>query len=56
MFKTTAFFRIGGFEVGGIGREDYDLWFKALRMGCTFSKIPDQLYVHSLDTSVARIG
>jgi len=37
-----------------LGREDWDLWKRAIAAGFKFSKVPERLYVYSLGTSVPR--
>lgn len=51
--KTSTLMMLGGFQLG-IGREDYDLWLKAMDRGYKFAKIPEKLYAYTQGTSVPR--
>ena len=37
-----------------LGKEDYDLWKRAVANGFTFYKVPERLYIYSMGTSVTR--
>ena len=55
MAKTETVRSIGGFERQP-GREDWDMWLKAIRRGCVLRKIPRRLYIYTRDTSLPRRG
>lgn len=56
MIRTSALRHIGGYNTDKsfLGREDWELWCRALQAGFTFSKVPERLYLYSLGTSVPR--
>jgi glycosyltransferase involved in cell wall biosynthesis len=37
-----------------LGREDHDLWLRALAAGYKFGKVPERLYLYGMGTSVPR--
>lgn len=56
MIRTRAIDSLGGYSANKslLGREDYDLWQRAAANGFKFVKIPERLYIYSLNTSVPR--
>jgi trans-2-enoyl-CoA reductase len=54
--RANAIKDLGGYrEVPEVlGKEDWDLWQRALMKGYIFAKVPERLYVYSMGTSVER--
>jgi glycosyltransferase involved in cell wall biosynthesis len=56
MIRNIALASLNGYNQDRmlLGREDWDLWKRAVAAGFKFSKVPERLYVYSLGTSVPR--
>jgi len=56
MIRRIALESMGGYRTDKalLGREDYDLWQRAIGSGFIFWKIPERVYIYSLGTSVPR--
>lgn len=56
MIRRTALESLGGYNTGSsvLGREDWDLWQRAVANNFQFAKVPERLYIYSLGTSVPR--
>lgn len=56
MIRKIALDSVGGYNIDKalLGREDWDLWLRALGGGFRFGKVPERLYLYSLGTSVPR--
>jgi len=56
MIRKSAIDTLNGYSESRslLGREDWDLWQRAVRAGFRFYKVPERLYVYSLGTSVPR--
>jgi glycosyltransferase involved in cell wall biosynthesis len=56
MIRRVALESLGGYSADRslLGREDWELWARAVNSGFTFGKVPERLYIYSLGTSVPR--
>lgn len=56
MIRKIAIDSLGGYRTDRsfLGREDWDLWQRALANGFTFHKVSERVYIYSLGTSVTR--
>lgn len=56
MFRKDTIGSLGGYNTDKLllGREDWELWSRAINAGFTFAKVPERLYIYSLGTSVPR--
>lgn len=56
LIEKSSLEKLGGYRTDRalLGREDWDLWQRAIANGFKFAKIPERLYIYSLGTSVAR--
>jgi glycosyltransferase involved in cell wall biosynthesis len=56
MIRRIALESLGFYSTSSnvLGREDWDLWARAVNAGFTFAKVPERLYIYSLGTSVPR--
>lgn len=56
MIRSVAIQSLNGYNTSRdfLGREDWELWRRAVDAGFTFMKVPERLYVYSLGTSVGR--
>lgn len=56
MIRHIALKSIGGYNEGRsmLGKEDWELWQRAMNAGFRFGKVPERLYIYSLGTSVPR--
>jgi len=56
MIRKIAMDSIGGYQTDRVylGREDWELWARAIGAGFRFGKVPERLYIYSLGTSVPR--
>jgi glycosyltransferase involved in cell wall biosynthesis len=56
MIRKIAIDSLGGYRTDRslLGREDWDLWQRAIAGGFTFYKVPERLYIYSMGTSVTR--
>jgi len=56
LIRKLALDSLGGYKTDRtlLGREDWDLWQRAIANGFTFAKIPERLYIYSMGTSVIR--
>lgn len=56
MIRKTALESLGGYDTSRdfLGREDWELWCRAVANGFEFMKIPERLYIYSLGSSTAR--
>jgi glycosyltransferase involved in cell wall biosynthesis len=56
LIRKLAIDSLGGYRTDRslLGREDWDLWKRAITSGFTFYKIPERLYIYSMGTSVTR--
>lgn len=56
LIRRIALESLGGYRTDRslLGREDWDLWQRAVAGGFTFFKVPERLYIYSLGTSVTR--
>jgi glycosyltransferase involved in cell wall biosynthesis len=56
MIRRIALASLNGYDTDKtwLGREDWELWSRALNNGFRFSKVPERLYLYSLGTSVPR--
>lgn len=56
IIRAKALDSLGGYSTDRklLGREDYDLWQRAAINGFKFLKVPERLYIYSLNTSVPR--
>jgi len=56
MIRREALMALNGYNTSPscLGREDWELWLRALKEGYVFGKVPERLYVYSLGTSVPR--
>lgn len=56
LIKASILDDLGGYREAPdtVGREDHDLWLRALAAGHKFGKVPERLYIYSLNTSVPR--
>jgi glycosyltransferase involved in cell wall biosynthesis len=53
MIKKTALDQLNGYD-NVKGKEDWDLWQRAINNGFKFKQLPERLYVYTLNTSIAR--
>jgi glycosyltransferase involved in cell wall biosynthesis len=56
VIRKIALDNLGGYRTDRsvLGREDWDLWRRAIESGFTFHKIPERLYIYTMGTSVTR--
>jgi len=56
MIRRSALHALGGYSRDKVllGREDWNLWQRAVAAGYNFGKIAERLYIYSLGTSVPR--
>lgn len=56
LIRKVALENLGGYRTDRsvLGREDWDLWRRAIDAGFTFHKIPERLYIYTMGTSVTR--
>jgi|GEM_PF-5048654 len=56
MIRKIALESLGGYSTDKLllGREDWDLWGRAMNAGFRFGKVAERLYVYTLGTSVPR--
>jgi glycosyltransferase involved in cell wall biosynthesis len=56
MIRRIALESLGGYSTDRLylGREDWDLWQRAIQASYRFAKVSERLYVYSLGTSVPR--
>lgn len=56
MIRKVALESLKGYNIDKLllGREDWDLWIRAMNAGFRFGKVPERLYVYTLGTSVPR--
>lgn len=56
LIRKLAIDSLGGYHTDRsvLGKEDWDLWRRAISNGFTFYKIPERLYIYSMGTSVTR--
>ena len=56
LIRKLAIDSLGGYSTDRslLGREDWDLWKRAVGNGFTFHKVRERLYVYSMGTSVTR--
>lgn len=56
IIRKIALDSLGGYNANKalLGREDWELWQRAVSGGFKFSKVPERLYIYSMGTSVAR--
>ena len=56
MIRKLAIDTLGGYKTDRslLGREDWDLWQRAIASGFVFAKVPERLYIYSMGTSVTR--
>ncbi len=56
MIRMEAMNALGGYNTDKryLGREDWELWQRAIANGYRFAKVPERLYCYSMGTSVAR--
>lgn len=56
IIRRAALERLGGYNTSPqvLGREDWDLWRRAVQANYIFGKVPERLYVWSAGTSVTR--
>jgi len=56
MIRKVALESLNGYNTDKLllGREDWDLWIRAMNAGFRFGKVPERLYVYTLGTSVPR--
>jgi len=56
LIRKLAIDSLGGYSADRslLGREDWDLWQRAIANGFHFYKIPERLYIYGMGTSVVR--
>lgn len=56
MIRKSVLESLGGYseDVKHLGIEDWEMWNRAALIGFKFCKIPERLYIYSLNTSVNR--
>ena len=56
MIRKIALDTMGGYSTDKLvlGREDWELWRRAMQQGFRFGKVPERLYIYSMGTSVPR--
>jgi glycosyltransferase involved in cell wall biosynthesis len=56
MIRKSALDALGGYNTDKVwlGREDWELWARAVNSGYRFGKVPERLYLYTLGTSVPR--
>lgn len=56
MIRKLALNSLGGYRIDKalLGKEDWDLWRRAIDGGFTFHKVSERLYIYSMGTSVTR--
>jgi len=56
MIRKIAIDSLHGYQTDKVylGREDWELWVRAVQAGFRFGQVPERLYVYSLGTSVPR--
>lgn len=56
LIRKLAIDSLGGYSTDRslLGREDWDLWRRAIDAKFTFHKLPERLYIYSMGTSVTR--
>jgi len=56
MIRRSALEALGGYNTSKhvLGREDWDLWNRAVQANYIFGKVPERIYVWSAGTSVSR--
>ena len=51
IFKIKHILEIGGWDEDIDGVEDFDLWLKLIKLGCTFYNVPEICVLHRLHTN-----
>lgn len=56
LIRKSALQNLGGYSISSIfkGREDYEMWCRAINLGYKFSNLPFRGYYYSMGTSVER--
>lgn len=56
MIRRNALVSLNGYDTSKsyLGREDWELWARAVQAGFKFAKVPERLYIYSLGTGVVR--
>jgi len=56
LIRKISITSLGGYHTDKtlLGKEDWDLWRRAVENNFTFAKLPERLYIYSMGTSVTR--